>query len=218
MSFTTLVNRRHFGKAYRAARESARLDPKNHNAWYRLALVANLTGRHREAVRAGNRAVELGCGALKEGDVLRDHALWAIRHRQLEQAAEYVVAASRLHHNDLNRVACLTMVQARLCYAHADYWRAISLHEKARETWRHLTRADPQWIYNNDCHLLKALVACHGPDDERVRALMDHIQESCPPGAKNRSAEARLMLRLWRFGWRGEYVLSRLEEVRQRLR
>lgn len=113
-----------------------------------------------------------GYSPTMHGDALRDQALRMIRQGKLEQAEETINIVGHIHGNDDNRLAVLTMAEARLQLARGDVNGAIALHEDAAFLWNTLgDAADQQWMQNNRFHLIRALSAFKEKGGDRYKYL-----------------------------------------------
>jgi tetratricopeptide (TPR) repeat protein len=186
---------RKFEDAYHAARRLVGHFPKDPRCWTQLILLCNLIDRHKEALSRQQEVKKYHSPIwtrIHEGDCERDHALYCIRHRKFGEALLHLGSAVGLHQRDVNRTAALFMVRGRLEYARDNYQRAIEWHQQAQRLWSGIPdSANPQWQFNNDRWLLKALVAI-GTSRKDLQDLWQSLQNRM---STHGSADINLRLR-----------------------
>ena len=112
-----------------------------------------------------------------EGDFLRDHALFLIRVRQYDKAADYLDRAKKYHRSP-DRVAVLTMSFGVLADATGYYEDALKLFENAGKLWHELKirnePANDQWIRNNRFRLLKVQARLGQMDSDLIHKIKQY--------------------------------------------
>ncbi len=128
---------------------------------YKKALLAMLMCRELD----NDQTVKLlakarsqpGWTQVDEGDLLRDVAINLIRHGELEKARECLNRAFTMHSSDLNRVACLWGVYARVEAEDGNLEYALKVFSNASKLWACIDDADPIWINNARFHWLMTM-------------------------------------------------------------
>jgi hypothetical protein len=155
-----LINNRQFEEA------RAFLEPEVSAYWFsyaealfQLSLAQRLCGDDEAADRTWNLAkVSPDYSDTLEGDFLRDVALSKIRTlTELASVHPLLDLIQELHKDDLDRLACVSMVRARLVAAQGgNFKQACTVHLDAEEKWRHLENTGKpgnlQWQYLNLVH------------------------------------------------------------------
>ncbi len=94
-----------------------------------------------------------------EGDLLREVAINLIRQGEYDKARECVDLAYSKHMSDLNRVACLMGIYARIQAETGDLENSLLSFEGASKIWiKSGVEANPIWVNNARTHWLIAMV------------------------------------------------------------
>lgn len=210
---------RDFGEAYQLALQATQLFPDQPTAWSQLVLTANLTDRHDIALEV-QASAETQCPDwtdVNRGDCERDHALYSIRHRNRVAALKHIVAAREFHAGDADRLALLDVVEGQWWYMLGEYGMALRYFLDATVKWEALTERSqtesdvkpprPQWCFNSDRRLLKAIVALQGSQGE-ARELYASLSERM---ADYGSPDIAWRLRLVMTGRIGNWLDTRIE-------
>jgi len=210
---------RDFAAAYWLALDITQRFPDQPAGWSQLVLTANLTNRHRIALKAQADAKKR-CSAwtrIDSGDCERDHALYNILHRNPVAALKHTLAARELHADDADRLALLDVVEGQWWYMLGEHRKALWYFLVASAKWQALadrSQIDPtvkrpraQWRFNGDRRLLKAIVAVQGSKGE-ARELYASLCERMPDHG---SPDIAWRLRLVMAGRIGNWLDTHIE-------
>lgn len=193
--------------------------PDKPAGWSQLVLAANLTDRHGAALEAQAKA-EAQCAAwtdINSGDCERDHAIYSISNRWSVKAHDHLVKARHFHTNDADRAALLDVVEGQWWYMLREYGMALNCFLIAASKWQALKQRSeldtdvapprPQWRFNSDRRLLKAIVALQGTRGE-ARELYAGLLQRMPTYG---SPDIAWRLRLVMTGRVGNWLETRIE-------
>ncbi len=171
-----LITAHKLGEALVAARLLTNRFPDWAQAWFWLALAAELAGEPDEALRA--RDVAEACADCDDkvwGDMHRDRLLSLLRRRRTNILFSATLKDIRqAHEGDADRLACLRDVEGRYDYACGRWHAAFKAHLEA-----HNTLLNKQWRFNNLFPFLKAMTMA-GQHKLREQTYRD-IVAGCPP-------------------------------------
>ncbi len=173
-----LVNKGRWLKAHRIVRNQGFILEHESTAhfWFICMLIELLTNHENAARIALKRAKQCNdYTEVIEGDILRDQALFAIRHDRLAIAEQFIEDARRFH-EDHNRLAVLKMTEARLAQARDELQRALQLYEEANNLWVELGNIgeayDIQWACNNRFHWFRCSALAGEPIEDRAKIIL----------------------------------------------
>ncbi len=224
---TLITGRNHirdFEAAYRLAREVTLRFPGQPAAWSQRVLAANLVGKHHDALEA-QASAEAQCAAwtgIDSGDCERDHAIYNIFNRRPVRALQHLRAARTLHTHDADRSALLDNVEGQWWYMLGDYGMALSYFLAAASKWQALEQRSevdtsvkpprPQWRFNGDRRLLKAIVALEGARGEARELYTSLLLRMSNYGSPDLAWRLRLVM----TGRAGNWLESRIESPTSR--
>lgn len=189
-----LVNQSRYKRAHKMAqRFNRQIEARSQSAsvsaqwWFTAALAAHLAKDANAAISATVFARSApGFNLVLEGDLKRDEALAYLRigtPEALVLATSALERAQILHAHDTNRLAALTMVEARIQLARGD---AFSAWELLTSAGRRLT--DKQWVRNNRFWQFVTSVRLYRRNHPTRRELLRQILHDDPSWRRKVSA------------------------------